>query len=67
MHRQHCSGTVILNFAQHQNAVPKALDEAKISVDERKLGIRVSPHIYNTRDDITQFILVVQEVLQALG
>ncbi|MCQ8891495.1 aminotransferase class V-fold PLP-dependent enzyme [Pseudoalteromonas carrageenovora] len=66
-HRQHCSGTVILNFAKHQNAVLKALDEAKISVDERKQGIRVSPHIYNTRDDITQFILVIHKVLKDFG
>jgi kynureninase len=55
------SGTVILDFKDKQAAIMNALRHAKISVDARHLGIRVSAHIYNDADDIQQFIDVVKQ------
>lgn len=55
-----CSGTAILQFGDGQNRVIEALKAAKISVDVRSLGIRVSPHIYNDEADIEQLIAVIR-------
>ncbi|MBH0058055.1 aminotransferase class V-fold PLP-dependent enzyme [Pseudoalteromonas sp. SWXJZ94C] len=61
-----CSGTVILNFNRQQNAVLQALNKAEVSVDARKDGIRVSPHVYNTTDEIHMFILTIKQALKAV-
>ncbi|KTF10315.1 aminotransferase class V-fold PLP-dependent enzyme [Pseudoalteromonas sp. H105] len=58
-----CSGTAILHFSEAQKAVLDALVDADISVDERAYGIRVSPHIYNDKQDIARFIDVIKKVL----
>ncbi|MCG7564437.1 aminotransferase class V-fold PLP-dependent enzyme [Pseudoalteromonas sp. McH1-42] len=58
-----CSGTAILNVGDKQDKVLAALREAGIAVDARKLGIRVSPHIYTTVDDIDVFIRVFKSAL----
>ncbi|QTL36546.1 aminotransferase class V-fold PLP-dependent enzyme [Pseudoalteromonas viridis] len=60
---QRCSGTAILNAGDAQDKVLAALREAGIAVDARKLGIRVSPHIYNTQADIDAFIRVFKRAL----
>ena len=60
-----CSGTAILQFSEHQQSVLTAFEAAKISVDVRTLGIRVSPHIYNTAPEIQTFIDVVKQILRA--
>ena len=44
-------GTTVLKFAD-QSKVEQALRDNKILFDARQLGIRVSPHIYSTPDDI---------------
>ncbi|MBH0077394.1 aminotransferase class V-fold PLP-dependent enzyme [Pseudoalteromonas sp. SWYJ118] len=62
-----CSGTVILFFAGLQEYVLTELDKAKVSVDFRKFGIRVSPHIYNTREDVERFISIVKQALKDFG
>ncbi|WP_166421129.1 aminotransferase class V-fold PLP-dependent enzyme [Pseudoalteromonas sp. Z1A8] len=62
-----CSGTVILFFAGQQEYVLTELDKAKVSVDARKFGIRVSPHIYNNREDVEQFISIVKQALKDFG
>ncbi|MEM5515211.1 aminotransferase class V-fold PLP-dependent enzyme [Pseudoalteromonas sp. AS84] len=62
-----CSGTVILFFNKQQDHVLTALNKAKISVDARKFGIRVSPHIYNTQEDVEQFISIVKRALKGFG
>ena len=62
--KEQCSGTAILQFSGHQQSVLTALEAAKISVDVRKLGIRVSPHIYNTKSEIQTFIDVVKHILK---
>jgi kynureninase len=56
-----CSGTAILQFGDAQIAVLNALKTAHIGVDARRLGIRVSPHIYNDEDDITHLIEVINQ------
>ncbi|MCE9680098.1 aminotransferase class V-fold PLP-dependent enzyme [Shewanella sp. AS1] len=55
------SGTMILQFGERQGAVMQALEQAKISVDQRQSGIRVSPHIYNDDSDIASLIEVLQQ------
>ncbi|WP_076925886.1 aminotransferase class V-fold PLP-dependent enzyme [Pseudoalteromonas sp. EB27] len=62
-----CSGTVILFFNKQQDHVLTALNKAKVSVDARKFGIRVSPHIYNTQEDVDQFISIVKRALKGFG
>lgn len=55
-----CSGTAILQFGDAQDSVLNALKSANIGVDYRKLGIRVSPHIYNDKADIDNLIEVIK-------
>ena len=62
-----CSGTVILFFNKEQDHVLTELNKAKVSVDARKFGIRVSPHIYNTQEDVEQFISIVKRALKGFG
>ncbi|MBH0013495.1 aminotransferase class V-fold PLP-dependent enzyme [Pseudoalteromonas sp. NZS100_1] len=62
-----CSGTVILFFNKQQDHVLTELNKAKVSVDARKFGIRVSPHIYNTQEDVAQFISIVKRALKGFG
>lgn len=56
------SGTAILNFAEHNEAVIAALTQTNISVDKRRYGLRVSPHLYNDVEDIARFIACVKAV-----
>lgn len=60
---EQCSGTAILDFAEHQETVSQALQQAQIATDQRRYGLRVSPHIYNTEADIKQLIAAVNSVL----
>lgn len=50
------SGTMILQFANEQTSVLHRLEQAKIAVDVRPSGIRISPHIYNSDADIAHLI-----------
>ena len=61
-----CSGTAILNFNMQQQHVLNELNSAGISVDARKLGIRVSPHIYNSADAIHKFIAVIKKAIKVV-
>lgn len=63
--QEQCSGTAILHFGQQHQRILAALETAKMSVDARKLGIRVSPHIYNTDLEIQTFISMIQNTLKA--
>jgi kynureninase len=56
-----CSGTAILQFGDRQSSVLNALKSAHIGVDARRLGIRVSPHIYNDEPDIEYLIEVINK------
>lgn len=50
------NGTAVLHFGSRQKETLTRLAHASIAVDERSLGMRVSPHIYNTEQDIQRFI-----------
>ncbi|GIU38050.1 class V aminotransferase [Shewanella colwelliana] len=54
------SGTLILQFSSREDEVIAALAEANISVDARSQGIRISPHVYNTEQDIAQLLQVIK-------
>lgn len=54
------SGILIIKHPDHPNAsVLECLNDAKVLVSERSGGIRISPHYYNSEDEVA-------EVLQAL-
>ncbi|TKB47142.1 aminotransferase class V-fold PLP-dependent enzyme [Thalassotalea mangrovi] len=57
------SGTAIMHFNDRHETVLAALAEERIAIDSRALGIRVSPHVYNQKDDVQQFIQVVKAQL----
>ena len=59
-----CSGTVILFFKNKQQQILAALGKANMSVDERKHGIRVSPHIYTTEEDVNALINTIKQALK---
>ncbi len=51
----HRGGTLVLKLAQ-QEAVENRLTDVGVRFDARALGIRLSPHIYNTEAEIVQVI-----------
>lgn len=55
------TGTFVLNFAQRQEQVEKALQENQILFDKRKTGLRFSPHVYNDAEDIQKLILSIRK------
>jgi kynureninase len=50
------SGTVILQFSGRQASVLSALHEQQIHVDSRAKGIRLSPHLCNSAEQINALI-----------
>lgn len=49
-------GTVVLNLGARQADVTERLSAARIYCDARATGIRLSPHIYNSADEIDAVI-----------
>lgn len=49
-------GTLILNFGKRHNEIKNRLQRNKVYFDSQKHGIRVSPHLYNTEEQIDQLI-----------
>jgi selenocysteine lyase/cysteine desulfurase len=45
-------GTVVLDFGGQQSAAASALADAGVHFDVRRTGMRLSPHIYTSREDI---------------
>ena len=45
-------GTVVLDFGERQTAAAEALAGAGVHFDLRRTGMRLSPHIYTSREDI---------------
>ena len=43
-------------------ALPQRLEAARVFVSVRGDAIRVSPHVYNSEDDVTRFLRVLREV-----
>ncbi len=53
------SGTMILNFGDKQQHIANELKTNKIQFDLRHLGMRMSPHIYTTVEDIEKVIEIL--------
>ncbi|MFC0119234.1 aminotransferase class V-fold PLP-dependent enzyme [Pseudoalteromonas xiamenensis] len=57
---ERASGTAIVSFGAHNERILAALKEQQIAVDCRLHGLRISPHLYNTQDDLNRLVEVVQ-------
>lgn len=57
------SGTVIIHFGARQQAVTVELAKQQIRFDARGHGIRLSPHIYNNRDDIEAVVRAIRNAI----
>lgn len=55
------SGTIILNFGEQQENIVENLKAANIVFDARIFGIRLSPHIYNSIEEIEKVISILNE------
>ncbi len=49
-------GSVVLNFGERQSDFEKNLGNAEIYFDARNEGVRLSPHLYNTVQDIEKIL-----------
>jgi selenocysteine lyase/cysteine desulfurase len=49
-------GTLIINCAEKQDVFCSKMTEEHIKFDQRPQGVRVSPHIYNTLEDMKKLI-----------
>ena len=49
-------GTVVLDFGERQSDAASALSDAGVHFDVRRTGMRLSPHIYTSRDEIEQVV-----------
>ena len=45
-------GTLVLNLGESQTAVEENLTRARVRFDSRNTGVRMSPHIYNTVEEM---------------
>lgn len=52
----HRGGTIVLNFGDQQAEIEQQLTQAKVRFDARATGIRLSPHIYNTAQEMEVLI-----------
>ena len=56
----HCEvrsgGTTIVNMGKEQQHFVERLEQANVLFDQRPDGVRLSPHIYNTQEDIDHLI-----------
>ena len=50
------NGTMILNFGAQHETISRRLADQQIQIDQRVMGMRVSPHIYNDRADIDRLL-----------
>ena len=49
-------GTVVLDFGEMQSAATDALTAAGVHFDVRRTGMRLSPHIYTSKEEINTVI-----------
>ena len=49
-------GTVVLDFGEQQSAAANALAAAGVHFDVRPTGMRLSPHIYTSREEIDRVV-----------
>lgn len=55
-------GTVVLQFGSQQAHFETLLRQQEIWFDSRATGVRLSPHIYNTANEIDQLLHCVQQL-----
>lgn len=55
------SGTLIVNFGANQQNFIEKLKKEKVQFDRRNKGVRLSPHIYNTHDEITKVLSCIPD------
>jgi kynureninase len=61
-HANQRGGTVVLHFGNQQEAVLEKLTQANVRFDSRPHGLRLSPHIYNTQDEIEEVSCCLRNV-----
>lgn len=59
-------GTVVIDTGPHADRLLQRFADTGIHVDRRRSGIRISPHIYNTTDDIDTVIAALTSITQSL-
>ena len=52
-------GTVVLRFGDRQEEVCQQLNRAGVYFDGRSAGLRLSPHIYNTIEEMEHVISAI--------
>ena len=57
------SGTMIINFKEHQEKIITALKANNILFDARAFGIRLLPHIYNTKEEMEKVAAIISAQL----
>lgn len=62
--RKHYSGIVSIQGLDNPAAVQKQLLEARIEVSTREGLLRVSPHFYNSLDDLEEFLAALKKFAQ---
>ncbi len=62
--KQHCSGIVSIQGLANPSDVQQQLMQAHIEVSTREGLLRVSPHFYNTIDDLEQFLAQLKAIVQ---
>lgn len=50
------TGTLILHFKERHETIVETLKQNNVQFDTRAFGIRLSPHVYNTQDEIEKVI-----------
>ena len=58
---EHTGGTMVLHFGESQGQVVHGLLAEHVAFDVREAGIRLSPHVYNSADEIAAIIAAVTE------
>ncbi len=61
------SGTVIIADGSDEAGLLHRLTEANFAVDQRADGIRISPHIYNTSDQVLALAEAIGPGLRSTG
>lgn len=56
------SGTIIIHAGENQDKLVSLLKSSNIVFDARVFGVRLSPHIYNSEDEINKVIAIIAQI-----
>lgn len=62
--KENCSGIVSIKGLPHPSEIQKQLLQAKIEVSTREGLLRISPHFYNTIEELEFFMSTLKTILQ---